>query len=77
MKKVFARVHNFGDVEVASTSLYFPIEECHSIFNRFCSENNFAGTFIKATHTFDGNVLIHCRLHIEDLRDLKIKSIIL
>jgi hypothetical protein len=77
MKKVFARVHNFGDVEVASTSLYFPIEECHSIFNRFCSENNFAGTFIKATHTFDGNVLIHCRLNIEDLRDLKIKSIIL
>jgi len=77
MKKVFARVHNFGDVEVASTSLYFPIEECHSIFNRFCSENNFDGTFIKATHTFDGNVLIHCRLNIEDLRELKIKTIII
>jgi hypothetical protein len=77
MKKVFARVHNFGDVEVASTSLYFPIEECHSIFNRFCSENNFAATFIKATHTFDGNVLIHCRLNIEDLRELKIKTIII
>ena len=77
MKKVFARVYNFGDVEVASTSLYFPIEECHSIFNRFCSENNFAGTFIKATHTFDGNVLIHCRLNIEDLRELKIKTIII
>jgi len=77
MRKVFARIHNFGDVEITSTSKYFPIEECHSIFNQFCAENNFAGTFIKATQTFDGNVLIHCRLNIEDLRDLKIKSIMI
>jgi len=76
MKKIFARVHNYVDVEVTSTSTYFPIEECHSIFNQFCDENKFTGTFIKATHTFDGNVIIHCRLNIEDLRELKIKSII-
>lgn len=77
MKKVFARVHNFGDLEVASTSNYFPIDECHSIFSRFCAENKFTGTFIKATQTFDGVVIIHCRLNIEDLRELKIKTIII
>ena len=77
MRKVFARIHNFGDVEITSTSKYFPIEECHSIFNQFCAEDKFAVTFIKATHTFDGNVLIHCRLNVEDLRDLKIKSIMI
>lgn len=77
MKQVFVRVYNFGDVKIASTSKYFPIEECHSIFNQFCAENKFAGTFVKGTQTFSGDVIIHCRLHIEDLRDLKIKSIII
>lgn len=75
MKKVFARVHNFGDIEVSSTSNYFPIEECRSIFNRFCIENGFTGTFVKTTQMFDGSVVIHCRLNIMDIRELKIKTI--
>jgi len=77
MRKVFVRVHNFGDVKITTTSKYFPIDECHSIFNKFCAENKFTANFVKGTHTFTGDVIIHCRLNVEDLRDLKIKSIIL
>jgi hypothetical protein len=77
MKEVFVRVHNFGDIKVASTSKHFPIEECHSIFNQFCAKNKFTGTFVKGTQTFNGDVIIHCRLSIDDLRDFKIKQIII
>jgi hypothetical protein len=77
MKQVFVRVHNFGDIKIASTSKYFPIDECHMIFNQFCNENKFVGTFVKGTQTFSGDVIIHCRLSIDDLRDFKIKQIII
>ena len=77
MRKVYLRVQNYKDIEISSNARIFPIDECREIHNRFCTENKLTSTFIKSSYTFDGDVLIHCRLHIEDLRDLKIKSIII
>lgn len=77
MKKVYIRVFNFGDIEISSTSKFFPIEECQVIFQRFLMENKIKGTFTKATRTFDEDIIIHCKLSVEDLRDFKLKKIMI
>jgi hypothetical protein len=78
MRKVYIRVLNFGsDVEISTTSNFFPIDECQSIFQQFLSENKIKGRFSKATHTYDNNIIIHCSLSVEDLRDFKLKQIII
>jgi hypothetical protein len=77
MNKVFIRIVGLGrDIPVESNEKIH-IDRAESIFNLFCDNNQLKGKFHKISFQFNGDVIIVCSLEREDMRDFKIKSIMI
>lgn len=77
MRNVFIRILGLGrDIPVESNEKIH-IDQAENIFNLFCDNNQLKGKLHKLNFQFNGDVIIVCSLELEDMRDFKIKSIMI